>query len=218
MLKYPATVDTAALRYTFAGHVLPGSFFLVWSTWWLVSILRYVGVLINNPSLVALSLHIPQHIVRSTRQGRQIRWRAPVQSTEGVLLHTRPTYFWKSGRITVAHTHRLYMRSSRQAPYRSRAWFPLEWGRAGKLPLEPALKVLLTFIGINAELWAGHTSYRCCASREIFFVQERSSSETVQTHNLSLPLKCRKPSAPGLKFASQVALCPQELVQRGGAL
>ena len=27
---------------TWEGHVLPGSFFLIWSTWWLVSIFRYV--------------------------------------------------------------------------------------------------------------------------------------------------------------------------------
>jgi hypothetical protein len=27
---------------TWPGHVLPGSFFVVWSTWWLISIFRYV--------------------------------------------------------------------------------------------------------------------------------------------------------------------------------
>lgn len=57
---------------------------------------------------------------------------------------------------------RLHLQSSGQAPFRSRAWFPFSWGvRGQQLPLEPALKVLLTFVGINAELWAGHTSYRC---------------------------------------------------------
>ena len=27
---------------TWEGHVLPGSFFLIWSTWWLISIFRHV--------------------------------------------------------------------------------------------------------------------------------------------------------------------------------
>ena len=38
-------------------------------------------------------------------------------------------------------------------------WYPLTW-RWKALPLEPLLMVLLTFVGINAELWAGHKSYR----------------------------------------------------------
>lgn len=37
-------------------------------------------------------------------------------------------------------------------------WYPLTW-RGKALPLEPLLMVLLTFVGINAELWAGHKSY-----------------------------------------------------------
>lgn len=48
----------------------------------------------------------------------------------------------------------------RQAAFRSQAWYPLVWG-GRSLPVEPFLKVALTFIGMNAELWAGHTSYRC---------------------------------------------------------
>ncbi|BDA48314.1 Transmembrane protein 45B [Coccomyxa sp. Obi] len=80
---------------TWPGHVLPGSFFLIWSSWWLFS------------------------------------------------------------------TFRLQLQATRQAPFRSCAWFPFSWGVRGKqLPLEPILKVLLPFLGINAELWAGHTSYR----------------------------------------------------------
>ncbi|EIE18466.1 hypothetical protein COCSUDRAFT_60132 [Coccomyxa subellipsoidea C-169] len=80
---------------TWPGHVLPGSFFLIWASWWLFS------------------------------------------------------------------TFRLHLQAGRQAPFRSRAWFPFSWGVRGRqLPVEPALKVALTFIGINAELWAGHTSYR----------------------------------------------------------
>ena len=48
----------------------------------------------------------------------------------------------------------------RQAAFRSQAWYPLVWGRRA-LPVEPVLKVALTLLGIVAELWAGHTSYRC---------------------------------------------------------
>ena len=48
----------------------------------------------------------------------------------------------------------------RAGGFRSQAWYPLVWGRRS-LPVEPILKVALTFVGINAELWAGHTSYRC---------------------------------------------------------
>ena len=38
-------------------------------------------------------------------------------------------------------------------------WYSLTWRGRG-VPLEPLLMVLLTFMGINAELWAGHKSYR----------------------------------------------------------
>ena len=38
-------------------------------------------------------------------------------------------------------------------------WYPLTW-RGKAVPIEPLLMVLLTFAGINAELWAGHISYR----------------------------------------------------------
>ena len=42
-------------------------------------------------------------------------------------------------------------------------WYLLTW-RGKAVPLEPLLMVLLTFVGINAELWAGHKSFRYQAS------------------------------------------------------
>ena len=53
---------------------------------------------------------------------------------------------------------RAYMASSGKAPYSARAWYDFPWGK--RLPLEPILKVVLTFIGINGELWFGHESWR----------------------------------------------------------
>ena len=76
----------------FKGHLLPGCFFLIWGTYWLVSV-----------------------------------YRAHLQSTD-------------------------------KKPYKSRAWYPFPWPK--QLPLEPLLKVVFPFIGINGELWAGHDHYR----------------------------------------------------------
>ncbi|CAK0738288.1 hypothetical protein CVIRNUC_001021 [Coccomyxa viridis] len=42
---------------------------------------------------------------------------------------------------------------------RMRPWYSLTWKGRG-LPVEPILMVLLTSVGINAELWAGHVSWR----------------------------------------------------------
>jgi len=47
-----------------------------------------------------------------------------------------------------------FQESRRKVP-----WYPLLW-RGKAVPIEPLLMVLLTFMGINAELWAGHISYR----------------------------------------------------------
>ena len=58
---------------------------------------------------------------------------------------------------------RLHMRSSSREPYVARAWYDFPWCCCTKVPLEPLLKVLLTFIGINGELWFGHESWRCAA-------------------------------------------------------
>eukprot|EP00884_Botryococcus_braunii_P016911 jgi/Botrbrau1/3903/Bobra.0183s0124.1 len=78
---------------TWPGHVLPGSFFLIWSMWWLFSVFK------------------------------------------------------------------LQLEASTKAPFRSRAWYRAPWG-SRTAALEPFLKVALPFVGINAELWAGHVSYR----------------------------------------------------------
>lgn len=53
---------------------------------------------------------------------------------------------------------RAYMASSGKAPYSARAWYDFPWAKS--IPLEPILKVVLTFIGINGELWFGHESWR----------------------------------------------------------
>ena len=55
----------------------------------------------------------------------------------------------------------LYMRSSSRAPYSARAWYEFPWCSCScNVPLEPLLKVALTFVGINGELWFGHESWR----------------------------------------------------------
>lgn len=53
---------------------------------------------------------------------------------------------------------RAYMASSGKSPYIARGWYEFPWGT--RIPLEPILKVVLTFIGINGELWFGHESWR----------------------------------------------------------
>lgn len=76
----------------FKGHLLPGCFFLIWGTYWLLSVFR------------------------------------------------------------------LHFKSSEKKPFKSRAWYPFLWPKS--VPLEPLLKVVFPFIGINGELWAGHDHYR----------------------------------------------------------
>ncbi|KAL3147330.1 hypothetical protein ABBQ32_002814 [Trebouxia sp. C0010 RCD-2024] len=76
----------------FKGHLLPGCFFLIWGTYWLLSVFR------------------------------------------------------------------LHFRSSEKKPFKSRAWYPFLWPKS--VPIEPLLKVVFPFIGINGELWAGHDHYR----------------------------------------------------------
>jgi len=70
-----------------AGHIVPGSMFIIWGSWWVFSCLR-------------------------------------------------------------AH-----LLSTPQRPYKSRAWFELPL--LTSVPLEPIVKVLGCFIGINGELWFG---------------------------------------------------------------
>ena len=55
--------------------------------------------------------------------------------------------------------YRLYFKSGAKKAYLSRSWYDFPIGTS-RYPAEPILKMLLPFIGINAELWAGHVSYR----------------------------------------------------------
>ncbi len=76
----------------FKGHLLPGCFFLIWGTYWLISVFR------------------------------------------------------------------LHLKSTEKKHFKSRAWYPFIWPKS--IPLEPLLKIVFPFIGINGELWAGHDHYR----------------------------------------------------------
>ncbi len=51
------------------------------------------------------------------------------------------------------------MQATAKTPFSSRAWHEFPWARARML--EPWLKISLTFIGINGELWAGQPHFRC---------------------------------------------------------
>ena len=53
-----------------------------------------------------------------------------------------------------------------------RPWYSLTWKGRG-LPVEPILMVLLTSVGINAELWAGHVSWRCVCIQHCSMLQMR---------------------------------------------
>jgi hypothetical protein len=78
---------------TWEGHILPGTFFIIWASWWMYS------------------------------------------------------------------NFRLYFKASAKRPYKSRSWYEFP-GTCGRWPVEPVVKMLLPFIGMNLELWAGHVSYR----------------------------------------------------------
>ena len=66
---------------------------------------------------------------------------------------------WPRQRTQAAVGARLYFNASGKQPYRTRSWYDFPWA-ARRVPVEPMLKFVLPFIGINAELWAGHVSYR----------------------------------------------------------
>ena len=53
----------------------------------------------------------------------------------------------------------LCMQATAKSPFTSRAWHEFPWARARLL--EPWLKIIFTFIGINGELWAGQPHFRC---------------------------------------------------------
>ncbi|DBB05337.1 hypothetical protein WJX82_005298 [Trebouxia sp. C0006] len=92
----PAPLAPGTIRHpthgAFKGHLLPGCFFLIWGTYWLISVFR------------------------------------------------------------------LHLKSSEKKPFKSRAWYPFLWPKS--VPIEPLLKIVFPFIGINGELWAGHDHYR----------------------------------------------------------
>lgn len=99
----------------YLGHMLPGWFFVLWGSWWAISIvLQYVRVRV-------------------------------------MFEHT-----WQTTPPLIPQC------TAKRRPYVARAWFPWptkpQW--LSSLPLEPWCKVLLPFIGINGELWAGHESWR----------------------------------------------------------
>ena len=77
----------------------------------------------------------------------------------GHLGHMLPGWFffaWATWWLT--GIFRTYMLSSGRSPYSAQGWFEFPWAK--HIPLEPVLKVALTFIGINGELWFGHESWR----------------------------------------------------------
>lgn len=77
----------------------------------------------------------------------------------GWLGHMLPGWFFFAwGTWWLIGVFRLYMKSSARAPYTARSWY--EFPSCSRIPIEPLLKVLLTFIGINGELWFGHESWR----------------------------------------------------------
>ena len=96
--------------------------------------------------------------------------------------------------------------------FRSQAWYPLVWG-GRSLPAEPILKVLLTFVGINAELWAGHTSYRwgpgqTRAARKPS-LPNRPAAASCQAHDLQHPHLSPCPAAQRPALGCMVACMMQ---------
>ncbi|KAK9917098.1 hypothetical protein WJX75_000858 [Coccomyxa subellipsoidea] len=83
----------------------------------------------------------------------------PHPSHGGWLGHMLPGWFF-FGWATwwLIGVFRLYLKSSVKAPYSARTWYDFPF--SSRVPIEPLLKVLLTFIGINGELWFGHESWR----------------------------------------------------------
>ena len=88
-----------------------------------------------------------------------------------------------------------------------RPWYPLTWKGRG-LPVEPILMVLLTSVGINAELWAGHVSWRCVSiqrcsmlqmqQRGALLLQHMARAESASQLNLDTLLCCEgQTTAPG---------------------
>ena len=140
---------------TWEGHVLPGSFFLIWSSWWFLSNFRcgkpakHGCLLAVSTALRVCTCMLEQHDLQGAGA---VALPLPV-SEAGSACCIRSTS------VPRAAACRLYLRSSTKFPYSSRSWYEWPW-RPRLLALEPWLKVLLPFLGINMELWAGHVSYR----------------------------------------------------------
>jgi hypothetical protein len=64
--------------------------------------------------------------------------------------------FW--GSYWLISVFRLYLKSNGKTAFQSKAWYEFKY--CTRVPLEPLLKIFLPFIGINGELWAGHSHYR----------------------------------------------------------
>ena len=70
------TTEAAALpahpaHGTLEGHILPGSFFLIWSTWWLVSIFRYSQLCSYVANVLSGVAHIPRVVkMQASAQGQ----------------------------------------------------------------------------------------------------------------------------------------------------
>lgn len=95
-----------------------------------------------------------RHSQAASAQTKKNATRAPTRCrSHPPHTHTHTIHRWLLG---VARAHAA---STPRSPYRARAWHPLP-GRASGLPLEPILKLLACFIGVNGELWYGHESWR----------------------------------------------------------
>ncbi len=98
----------------------------------------------------------------------------PHPSHGGWLGHMLPGWFF-FGWATwwLIGVFRLYMKSSVKAPYKARTWYDFPFST--RVPIEPLLKMLLTFVGINGELWFGHESWRyapggCSSYADVYFI------------------------------------------------
>ena len=75
------------------------------------------------------------------------------------------------------------MQATAKTPFTSRAWHEFPWARARML--EPWLKIIFTFIGINGELWAGQPHFRCGSPEHNTLL--RSGVHDVQGQGCSRP-------------------------------
>ncbi len=123
----------------YLGHMLPGWFFVIWGSWWAFSIVlqyaRVCGVVYHTCAVVCVFPLQPHAFL-----------------TTPCIPHNPMHYIIPPYSQCTA----------KRRPYVARSWFPWpgkpQW--LASVPLEPWCKVVLPFIGINGELWAGHESWR----------------------------------------------------------